>query len=171
MPDRPVSRGIPSKEALWFNILKLPKSLDIDWELSDVLFLIYPPELTLKQKKAIMRFDVSPKQYEIACDYINLVTNKNHILSGVRGKEVEQWREQQNISKSTLANIQAKLRKMGIIDYRRFAPSGRGSSEQHKESHHTISMRFPFTLKKIAEQYEQRVRTKKELAKINRREI
>jgi predicted transcriptional regulator len=98
------SRGIPSKEVLWFPPIEKWKNIDEKWRLEDIVQFIYPKEYQKKYN-------------EITIKFLDFLLKKP---MGVNGTEVSEWIKNNKVSKATFYNIIVPhLVDIGIIKRRR----------------------------------------------------
>ncbi|MBU1197419.1 hypothetical protein KJ765_02800 [Candidatus Micrarchaeota archaeon] len=139
----PASRGIPSKESLWFAYSKLPMSTEARWEPDDILKLVFPPQY-------------KRSQYDIALKLLKHLSEREQLT----GDELAAWQAQQHIPNSTLRNLVIpRLIAVGLIARERRNPTGQ--TEKDKRHHMVLktSKRFGEAFKHIGEQWNAMVET------------
>ncbi|MFH1443517.1 MAG: hypothetical protein ABIG96_05770 [Candidatus Micrarchaeota archaeon] len=142
-PGEPASRGIPSKESLWFHYHKLPMSLQARWESDDILKLIFPPQY----KKA---------QFEIAGKLISYLSS----VEEATGDDVAEWAEGNKIPTSTLRNLVIpRMIASGFLARERKNPTGQTEKDKRHEMVLRVSTKFGEALKHIGGEWTSIVET------------
>ncbi len=131
------SKGIPSKESLWFppKDSKKWKTLDPDirWELKDIIEHIFPTKY-------------EEKYHEIALSFIQTLLKKQKMF----GEEIASWIKENNFSKATFYNkVLPKLVNFGLIKRERFG----------KKLILSPSTTFSMILEKLAKEWRSIVKT------------
>ncbi len=135
--EGPATRGIPSKESVFFVYSKLPMSLEARWEFEDILKLIFPPQY----KKT---------QYEMAVKLVKLLGEKGE----ASGEELSAWIENNKISESTLRNLVIpRLVSSGMIARERSNPTGQTDKDKRHEMNLKLSTRFGEAFKHIGSEW------------------
>ncbi len=139
----PASRGIPSKESLWFHYNKLPMSLQARWETEDILKLIFPPQF----KKA---------QFEIGGKLLVYLASKEEAT----GDDVAEWAVKNTIPTSTLRNLVIpRMIATGLLARERKNPTGQTDKDKRHEMVLRISTKFGEALKHIGGEWTSIVET------------
>ncbi|MEK6843041.1 MAG: hypothetical protein AABY04_01000 [Candidatus Micrarchaeota archaeon] len=147
----PASRGIPSKESLWFHYNKLPMSLQGRWETDDILKLVFPPQF----KKA---------QFHIAGKLLTYLSLEEEAT----GDQVSQWATKNQIPLSTLRNLVVpRMIATGFLSRERKNPTGQTDKDKRHEMVLKISSKFGEALKHIGGEWSSIVETWKVKRKQN----
>ncbi|MEK6954977.1 MAG: hypothetical protein AABX01_08240 [Candidatus Micrarchaeota archaeon] len=122
----PASRGIPSKESIWFHYNKLPMSLQGRWETDDILKLVFPPQY----KKA---------QFAIAGKLLSHLASTEEAT----GDQVAQWAVKNSIPMSTLRNLVIpRMIACGFLARERKNPTGQTDKDKRHEMVLRVSGKF-----------------------------
>ncbi len=139
----PASRGIPSKESLWFSYAKLPMSVGARWELEDLLKLVFPPQY-------------KRSQYEVALKLVAFLGEREP----VDGDQLAAWQEQHKIANSTLRNLVIpRLISSGLVARERRNPTGQTEKDKRHHMVLRLSKRFGESLQHIGSQWNSLVET------------
>ncbi|MFH0972224.1 MAG: hypothetical protein V1835_06715 [Candidatus Micrarchaeota archaeon] len=139
----PASRGIPSKESLWFHYNKLPMSLQARWETDDILKLIFPPQY----KKA---------QYAIAGKLLLYLAS----IEEATGDDVAEWAIKNSIPTSTLRNLVIpRMIAVGFLSRERKNPTGQTDKDKRHEMVIRVSTKFGEALTHIGGEWTSIVET------------
>lgn len=139
----PASRGIPSKESLWFHYNKLPMSLQARWESEDIIKLIFPPQF----KKA---------QFEIAGKLLSHLSS----VEEATGDDVAEWATRNNIPMSTLRNLVIpRMIACGFLARERKNPTGQTDKDKRHEMVLRVSTKFGEALRHIGGEWTSIVET------------
>jgi predicted transcriptional regulator len=131
--EGPVTRGVPSKESIYFIYSKLPMSLEARWEVEDILKIVFPPQY----KKS---------QYECAVKMVKFLGEEGE----VNGKKLSDWVSNNKISESTLRNLVIpRLVTVGMIARERSDPTGRTDKDKRHEMILKLSTRFGEAFKHV----------------------
>ncbi|MFH1200413.1 MAG: hypothetical protein V1708_05065 [Candidatus Micrarchaeota archaeon] len=139
----PASRGIPSKESLWFCYSKLPMALTARWEAEDVIKLVFPPQFKGKQYDAALRLVIALSKAE-----------------QMDGDALAKWQAENKVANSTLRNLVIpRLISAGMIARERVNPTGQTDKDKRHAMVIKLSMRFGDSLSHIALQWNSIVET------------
>lgn len=139
----PASRGIPSKESLWFSYSKLPMAVTARWEAEDVLKLVFPPQF-------------KGKQYDIA---LKLVLQLSKIEQ-MDGDQLAKWQQENGVANSTLRNLVIpRLIAVGMLARERVNPTGQTDKDKRHAMVLKLSMRFGEAMQHVGEQWNSIVET------------
>ena len=139
----PASRGIPSKESIWFSYSKLPMSVSARWEKEDVLKLVFPPQF----KKA---------QYGIALKLVEFLSARE----SATGEEIANWAEGNKIANSTLRNLVIpRMISAGILSRERRNPTGQTEKDKRHEMVLMLSTKFGEAMQHIGKEWSSLVET------------
>jgi hypothetical protein len=139
----PASRGIPSKESIWFHYHKLPMSLQARWETEDVLKLVFPPQY----KKA---------QFEIGGKLLLYLAS----VEEASGDQVADWAQKNSIPTSTLRNLVIpRMIACGLLARERINPTGMTDKDKRHEMVLKVSTKFGEALKHIGGEWTSIVET------------
>jgi hypothetical protein len=135
--EGPTTRGIPSKESVYFVYSKLPMSLEARWEVEDILQIIFPPQY----KKS---------QYALAVKLVKFLGEKGSL----NGEELSAWIKENNVSESTLRNLVIpRLVSTGMLARERVNPTGQTSKDKRHEMVLKLSTRFGEAFKHIGNEW------------------
>jgi hypothetical protein len=139
----PASRGIPSKESIWFHYSKLPMSLQARWETEDILKLVFPPQF----KKA---------QFDIAGKLLVYLAS----IEEATGDDVAEWATKNSIPTSTLRNLVIpRMIACGFLARERKNPTGQTDKDKRHEMVIRVSSKFGEALKHIGGEWTSIVET------------
>ncbi len=139
----PVSRGIPSRRALWFEYDKLPMSLNARWDAEDVLKLVFPPL-------------VQRAQFDLAVKLIAFLKDKE----AVNGDELAGWMAANGVPNSTLRNLVIpKMIRVGLLARERRNPSGQDARDKRHQMVLKLSARFGEAFKHVGSEWSALVET------------
>ena len=135
--EGPATRGIPSKESVFFVYSKLPMSLEARWEVEDILKIIFPPQY----KKS---------QYDLAVKLVKFLGEKGELS----GEELSVWIKTKGISESTLRNLVIpRLVSGGMIARERSNPTGQTDKDKRHEMRLKLSTRFGEAFKHVGSEW------------------
>ncbi|MFH1442683.1 MAG: hypothetical protein ABIG96_01495 [Candidatus Micrarchaeota archaeon] len=139
----PASRGIPSKESIWFHYNKLPMSLQARWETDDILKLVFPPQY----KKM---------QYEIAGKLLIYLASTEEAT----GDDVAEWATKNSVPMSTLRNLVIpRMIACGFLARERKNPTGMTDKDKRHEMVIRTSTKFGEALRHIGGEWTSIVET------------
>lgn len=139
----PASRGIPSKESVWFSYARLPMSVEARWELEDILKLVFPPQY-------------KRSQYEIALKLMRKLAQ----AEALDGEQLAAWQASEKIANSTLRNLVIpRLISAGFVSRERENPTGQTDKDKRHPMVLKASKRFGEAFKHVGEQWNSLVDT------------
>ncbi len=139
----PASRGIPSKESLWFSYAKLPMAVTARWEVEDVLKLVFPPQY-------------KGKQYDAALKLIQQLSKSEQM----DGDALAKWQEENKIANSTLRNLVIpRLIAVGMLARERMNPTGQTDKDKRHAMVLKLSLRFGEAMQHVGQQWNSIVET------------
>lgn len=137
MREGPATRGIPSKESVYFVYSKLPMSLEARWEVDDILKIVFPPQY----KKS---------QYNLAVKLVKFLGERGEL----NGEKLSDWIKQNSVSESTLRNLVIpRLVGVGMIVRERIDPTGQTDKDKRHEMNLKLSTRFGEAFKHIGSEW------------------
>ncbi len=133
----PVTRGIPSKESVFFVYSKLPMSLEARWEADDILKIIFPPQY----KKS---------QFDCAVKLVKFLAVEGEVNSD----RLSDWIESSGVSESTLRNLVIpRLVAIGMVARERSNPTGQTDKDKRHGMKLKLSTRFGEAFKHIGSEW------------------
>ncbi|MFH1107030.1 MAG: hypothetical protein V1787_03975 [Candidatus Micrarchaeota archaeon] len=139
----PASRGIPSKESIWYSYSKLPMAVTARWEAEDLLKLVFPPQF-------------KGKQYEVALKLVQQLSTAEQI----DGDSLARWQQENGIANSTLRNLVIpRLISVGMLARERVNPTGQTEKDKRHAMVLKLSLRFGEAFQHVGQQWNSIVET------------